>query len=47
VLVIMDVTRRFDPRDQFALDLLKQSGTKAFLILNKVDLLRDNRSFCR
>jgi GTP-binding protein Era len=41
VLVIMDVTRRFDPRDQFALDLLKQSGTKAFLILNKVDLLRD------
>ncbi len=41
VLVIMDVTRRFDPRDRFALDLLKQSGTKAFLILNKVDLLRD------
>src|SRR3984893_2909843 len=41
VLVIMDVTRKFDPRDQFALDLLKQSGTKAFLILNKVDLLRD------
>jgi small GTP-binding protein len=25
VLVIMDVTRKFDPRDQFALDLLKQS----------------------
>jgi GTPase len=41
VLVIMDVTRKFDPRDQFALDLLKQSGAKAFLILNKVDLLRD------
>jgi GTP-binding protein Era len=41
VLVIMDVTRKFDPRDQFALDLLKQSGTKAFLVLNKVDLLRD------
>ena len=41
VLVLMDVTRKFDPRDQFALDLLKQSGTKAFLILNKVDLLRD------
>jgi len=41
VLVIMDVTRKFDPRDQFALDLLKQSGTGAFLILNKVDLLRD------
>jgi len=41
VLVIMDVTRKFDPRDQFALDLLQQSGTKAFLILNKIDLLRD------
>ena len=41
VLVIMDVTHRFDPRDQFALDLLKQSGTKAFLILNEVDLIRE------
>src|SRR5260370_19238157 len=40
VLVIMDVTRKFDPRDQHAIDLLKQSGTKAFLILHKVDLLR-------
>ena len=39
VLVIMDVTHKFDPRDRFALDLLKQSGTKAFLILNKVDLI--------
>jgi GTPase len=41
VLIIMDVTHRFDPRDQFALNLLKQSRTKAFLILNKVDLIRD------
>lgn len=41
VLVIMDVTRKLDPRDQFALDLLNQSGTQAFLILNKIDLLRD------
>jgi len=41
VLVIMDVTQRLDPRDQFALDLVKQSGTKAFLILNKVDLVRE------
>jgi GTPase len=41
VLVIMDVTHKFDPRDQFALDLLKQSGTKAFLILNKVDLIHE------
>jgi GTPase len=46
VLVIMDATHktdlhRFDPRDQFALDLVKQSKTKAFLILNKVDLIRE------
>ena len=41
VLVIMDVTRKFDPRDQFALDLLKKSGTKAFLVLNKVDLIHE------
>jgi GTPase len=41
VLIIMDVTRKFDPRDQYALDLLKQSKTKAFLVLNKVDLIRE------
>jgi GTPase len=41
VLVIMDVTRKFDPRDQFALDLLKRPRTKAFLVLNKVDLIRE------
>jgi len=39
VLVIVDVAHKLDPRDQFALDLLKQSKTKAFLILNKVDLI--------
>jgi GTP-binding protein Era len=41
VLVIMDVTRKFDPRDQFALDLLRGPKTKAFLLLNKVDLVRE------
>jgi GTPase len=41
VLWIMDVTHKFDPRDQFALDLVKHAGTKAFLILNKVDLIRE------
>jgi GTP-binding protein Era len=41
VLVMMDITHKLDPRDQFALDLLKKSRTQAFLILNKVDLLRD------
>src|SRR5450755_4427032 len=41
VLVIMDVTRKFDPRDQFALDLLRRPKTKALLILDKVDLIRE------
>jgi len=41
VLVIMDVTQKLDPRDLYALDLLKHSKTKAFLILNKVDLIRE------
>jgi GTP-binding protein Era len=41
VLVIMDVARKFDPRDQFAVDLLRHSKTRTFLILNKVDLIRD------
>jgi len=41
VLVIMDATRKLDPRDEFALDLLRRTGAKAFLILNKVDLIRE------
>src|SRR5579871_904458 len=41
VLVIMDVTRKLDPRDEFALDLLRRTATKAFLVLNKVDLIRE------
>lgn len=45
VLVIMDVTHKFDPRDRFALDLVKQSGTKAFLLLNKIDLIREKARF--
>ena len=41
VLVIIDVSHKLDPRDQFALDLVKQSKAKAFLILNKIDLIRE------
>lgn len=41
VLVIMDTTRKFEQRDAFALDLVKRSGTRAFLILNKVDRVRE------
>src|SRR6201993_1827339 len=39
VLVIMEVTHKLDPRDGFALDMVRRSGAKAFLILNKVDLI--------
>ena len=41
VLVIIDVTHKLDPRDRFALDLAKQSNAKVFLILNKIDLIRE------
>lgn len=41
VLVIMDVKHKLDPRDQFALDMVKHAGTNAFLVLNKIDLIRE------
>jgi GTPase len=41
VLMIIDVTQKLDARDQFAFDLLKQSKAKAFLLLNKIDLMPD------
>jgi GTPase len=41
VLVIMDTTRKFEQRDEFAMQMVKQSGTPAFLILNKVDRVRE------
>ena len=39
ILVITDVMRRRDPGDEFVLDLVKKSGTAAFLLLNKIDRL--------
>jgi len=41
ILVILDVTHKLDPRDLFALDLVKHSKAKAFLILNKIDVIRE------
>jgi GTP-binding protein Era len=41
VLLLMDVTHKIDPRDQFAVDILRRSGTKAFLVLNKIDLIKE------
>ncbi len=40
VLMIMDVSRKPDPADQMVFDLVKRSKTPAFLLLNKIDLLR-------
>lgn len=41
VLVIMDVKHKLDLRDEFALELVRRSGTKSFLILNKIDLIHE------
>jgi GTPase len=44
VLLIMDATRKLDPRDEFAIQMLKNSSTKVCLILNKIDLLRGGKA---
>jgi GTP-binding protein Era len=44
VLLLMDATRKLDPRDEFALQMLKNSSTKTCLILNKIDLLRGGKA---
>src|SRR5262249_6169775 len=41
ILLIADVTRRFTPADEFVLNTAKQAGTPVYLLLNKIDLLRD------
>jgi GTPase len=43
VLVIVDVAKRPDPADQFLFDLVKGANTPAFLLLNKIDLLRGEK----
>jgi GTP-binding protein Era len=40
ILLIEDAARRRDSSDQFVIDLVKKSRTPAFLLLNKIDLLR-------
>jgi len=44
ILLIVDVKKKWDPGDTFLLDVLKKSGTRAFLLLNKIDLLADKRN---
>ncbi len=41
VLLIHDVTASFGAGDRFTLDLVRQAGKKTFLLLNKIDLLKD------
>jgi len=43
LLLIVDVTRRFDSSDEFVLQLVRKSKTPAFLLLNKIDLLRNQK----
>src|SRR5689334_6370579 len=43
LLLIVDVTRKFDSSDEFVLEMLKKSKTPAFLLLNKIDLLRNQK----
>src|SRR5204863_291776 len=43
VLMIVDAVRKSEPADQFLLSLVKQSKTPAFLLPNKIDLLRSEK----
>ncbi len=43
ILLIVDVNKRLGPEDDFALKLAQQAGTPVFLLLNKIDLLRDKK----
>lgn len=41
ILLIADVTQRLGASDEFVLELAKQANTPVFLVLNKVDLVKD------
>ncbi len=41
ILLIVDASKRFEPIDKFALDMVKKSGTPALLLLNKIDLVKE------
>jgi len=43
ILLMIDVTRRLSNEDQFALRMAQQAGTPVFLLLNKIDLLKDKK----
>lgn len=41
VLLLRDATSGFGAGDRFTIELVKQTGKKTFLLLNKIDLLKD------
>jgi GTP-binding protein Era len=43
LLLIVDVTRKFGRDDEAVLEMAKKSGTPVFLLLNKIDLLRNQK----
>jgi GTP-binding protein Era len=43
LLLIVDVTRKFGREDEAVLEMAKKSGTPVFLLLNKIDLLRNQK----
>ena len=43
LLLIVDVTRKFSREDEAVLEMAKKSGTPVFLLLNKIDLLRNEK----
>ncbi|HST12797.1 MAG TPA: GTPase Era, partial [Terriglobales bacterium] len=43
ILMLVDVARKMSQEDDFALKLAQRSATPVFLLLNKIDLLRDKK----
>ena len=43
LLLIVDVTRKFAQADESVLEMAKKSGTPVFLLLNKIDLFRNQK----
>jgi GTPase len=43
LLLIVDVTRKFGQADESVLEMAKKSKTPVFLLLNKIDLLRNQK----
>lgn len=41
IMLIIDATAEFGKGDEFVLDLLKQSSNEVFLVVNKIDLIKD------